>query len=408
MIMLTRRNVYFSPPALTEEDVAAVSNVLRSGWITTGSKTKEFEQLVCTWADSARAVCLSSATASLEMVLRVLGIGPGDEVIVPAYTYTASVSPVIHVGATPVMVDASQGDYEISLKAVKDAMTPRTKAVIAVDIAGRMCDYPSLLAIADDAKEVFVPGSDRQSALGRIAIIADGAHSFGAARKGVYSGADADFTTFSFHAVKNLTTGEGGALTWKRGLPFDDDELYREIMLLSLHGQTKDALAKSKTGSWEYDVASIGYKCNMTDVAAALGVSQCARYASILQRRREIVERYDSLLANSGIVSLDHFGGGSTSSCHLYMIRIPGLSVEGRNAVIGSMAERGVVCNVHYKPLPLMSAYQNFGFRIDNFPNAFKLYENGLSLPLHNLLSDDDVEYVSSVLDLAIQDGLKK
>ncbi|SPT53750.1 UDP-4-amino-4-deoxy-L-arabinose--oxoglutarate aminotransferase [Actinomyces bovis] len=403
--MPTGRLIPFSPPALTEEDIAAVSAVLRSGWITTGPKTKEFEQLICQWAGAARAACLNSATAALEIALRLLGIGAGDEVIVPAYTYTASVSPVVHLGATPVMIDANEDDYGINLAAVRAAVTERTKAIIAVDIAGRMCDYPKLLAIVNEMKECFVANSDRQAALGRIAVIADGAHSFGAMKYGIKSGAAADFTTFSFHAVKNLTTGEGGALTWKCGLPFDDDELYQEIMLLSLHGQNKDALAKSEMGSWEYDVSRIGYKCNMTDIAAALGVSQCKRYGAVLKRRQDVVRKYDRLLTGTMVNSLDHFAEGSFSSCHLYLVRVESASLKQRNAIIEAMAEQGVVCNVHYKPLPLMSGYRRLGFSIDSFPNALKLYENALSLPLHNLLSDDDIEYVASALYSAIQEG---
>lgn len=387
--------VEFSPPDITDAECQEVVAALRSGWITTGPRTKALEEQVAARCGTGRAACLSSATAALELTLRVLGIGPGDEVIVPAYTYTASVSPVLHVGATPVMIDCGRADggYGTDPAAVAGALTERTKAVIPVDIGGRMCDYTALQEVVDSQRRLFRPDGRVQQALGRIALVADGAHSLGAWREGTPSGSAADFTTFSFHAVKNLTTAEGGAVTWRADLGLDE-ELYGQYMLLSLHGQSKDALAKTRLGAWEYDVVSPAYKCNMTDVCAAIGLAQMPRYDSMLQRRRQIITRYDQALAPAGVTSLRHYEEAVTSSGHLYLANLPGVGHEGRNEFIEHMARADVACNVHYKPLPMMSAYRRLGFDIADFPRALALYANEVSLPLHTSLSDEQVDYV--------------
>ena len=387
--------VDFSPPDITDAECQEVLDALQSGWITTGPRTKSLEKRVAERCGTSRAVCLNSATASLELTLRVLGIGPGDEVIVPAYTYTASASPVVHVGATPVLVDAGEADggYGLDPSVLAGAITPRTKAVIPVDIGGRMCDYAGLREVVDSRRHLFAASGPVQEALGRISLVADGAHSFGARRDGTPSGSAADFTTFSFHAVKNLTTAEGGAVTWRPELGLDED-LYRQYMLLSLHGQSKDALSKTRLGSWEYDVVSPAYKCNMTDVCAAIGLAQMSRYDSMLERRRQIITRYDQALAPAGITSLRHYEDGIVSSGHLYLANLPGLDEEGRNAFIEHMASADVACNVHYKPLPLLTAYRDLGYAIEDYPRAFNLYASEVSLPLHTSLSDEQVDYV--------------
>ena len=373
--------VEFSPPDITDAECQEVEAALRSGWITTGPRTKSLEKQVAERCDTTRAACLNSATASLELTLRVLGIGPGDEVIIPAYTYTASASPVVHVGATPVLVDAGQADggYGLDPDVLAEALTPRTKAVIPVDIGGRMCDYTALREVVDSQRHLFAPTGPIQEALDRVALVADGAHSFGARRDGTSSGSAADFTTFSFHAVKNLTTAEGGAVTWRPDLGLDE-ELYRQYMLLSLHGQSKDALAKTRLGAWEYDVVSPAYKCNMTDVCAAIGLAQ--------------MSRYDRALAPAGMTSLRHYENGTVSSGHLYLANLPDLGEDGRNEFIEHMARADVACNVHYKPLPMLTAYRDLGFDIEDFPRAFDLYANEVSLPLHTSLSDEQVDYV--------------
>ena len=389
--------VEFSPPDITDAECQEVVAALRSGWITTGPRTKALEKQVAERCGTARAACLNSATASLELTLRVLGIGPGDEVIVPAYTYTASASPVVHVGATPVLVDAGEADggYGLDPSVLAGAITPRTKAVIPVDIGGRMCDYAALREVVDSQRHRFAVSNQVQEALGRIALVADGAHSFGAQRDGMPSGSAADFTTFSFHAVKNLTTAEGGAVTWRPELGLDED-LYRQYMLLSLHGQSKDALSKTRMGAWEYDVVSPAYKCNMTDVCAAIGLAQMTRYDSMLERRRQIITRYDEALAPVGVTSLRHYEDRIVSSGHLYLANLPGLDQEGRNAFIEHMASADVACNVHYKPLPLLTAYRDLGYAIEDYPRAFNLYASEVSLPLHTSLSDEQVDYVIS------------
>ena len=386
--------VPFSPPDITEEEIEAVSEVLRSGWITTGPRTKQLEKELAAYMGTERAVCLNSATACLEMTLRVLGIGPGDEVITSAYTYTASASPVLHVGAKLVLVDTSPDSYEMDYEKLAAAVTERTKAVIPVDLGGIMCDYDRIFQIVREKAHLFHSDSPLQEKLGRIAVVSDGAHAFGACRKGKTCGQVADFTTFSFHAVKNLTTGEGGAVTW-HGLPgVDSEELYHQYMLLSLHGQSKDALAKTQLGAWEYDIAGAYYKCNMTDIMAAIGLVQLQRYPQLEARRRAIIEKYNEGLRDLPVCLMDHFDGDHSSSGHLYLVRLNGKNREECNEIIRKMAEDGVAANVHYKPLPMMTAYRKLGFDIKDYPNARAMYENEITLPLHTKLTDEEVEYV--------------
>ena len=385
----------FSPPDITEQEIQAVADALRSGWITTGPRTKELERQVAAFCGTNRAVCLNSQTACAEMALRLLGIGPGDEVIVPAYTYTASASIVCHVGAQLVLVDSQPDSFELDYEQVAAAITPRTKAVIPVDLGGVPCDYDRLFAIVEEKKSLFSGATPLQKALGRVAILADTAHAFGATRNGKPAGSLADFSSFSFHAVKNLTTAEGGALTWRTIPGVDDEELYRQLQLFSLHGQSKDALAKTKLGAWEYDVLGTWYKCNMTDMAAAVGLVQLQRYSELLQRRKEIIEAYDAALRPLGVESLPHYTDGHQSSGHLYICRVPGITPEQRNEIIEKMAEKGVATNVHYKPLPMHTAYKNLGFDIANYPNAYALFANEITLPLHTCLTDEQVQYVT-------------
>ena len=387
--------IEFSPPDITEAEIEAVVDVLRSGWITTGPRTKQFEQELAGWCQTPKVACLNSATAALECALRLLGIGEGDEVITSAYTYTSSASVICHVGATPVLVDTAPGSYEMDYKALADAVTTRTKAVIPVDIAGAMCDYDVLRAQLEGVAERFSPTPNTpQEAFDRVIILADGAHSFGATWQGKPSGAVADFTAFSFHAVKNLTTAEGGALTWQAREEVDDDRLYQQIMLYSLHGQNKDALAKNRAGAWEYDIIAPLYKCNMTDIFAALGLAQLKRYRQLLDRRRVIFERYASELTSDEVEFLQHFTDKGNSSAHLCLVRLMGKGEDFRNRFIENMAKREVSCNVHYKPLPLLTAYKDLGFSIQDFPNAYAQYKNEVTLPLHTKLTDDDVDYV--------------
>lgn len=388
-------DIKFSPPDIREDDMEAVKEVLCSGWITTGSKTKLFENEISKFCGTKRAVALSSATASLELTLRLLGIGPGDEVITSAYTYTASCSVICHVGATPVLIDVSPGSFEMDYEKLSDAITEKTKAIIPVDIGGVMCDYNKLFEVVKRKQSLFKPNNKMQEGIGRVAVIADAAHSFGAKRNGKVSGQVADFTCFSFHAVKNLTTAEGGAVTWLPIEGVSDEEIYKNYMLLSLHGQDKDALSKTKMGSWEYDIIYPGYKYNMTDISAALGLSQLRRYKSIIERRKEIVSIYDEVFKNSKIWSLNHIFGSCESSCHLYMTRILGKDEEERNKCINKLSEFGIPTNVHYKPLPMLTAYKNLGFRISNFPQAYVMYQNEITLPLHTCLTDDEVEYIA-------------
>ena len=390
------RNVPFSPPDMSEAEVLEVAEALRSGWITTGPKTKEFEKQIAAYCGTDRAVCLNSATACMEMILHVLGVGPGDEVITCAYTYTATASVTCHVGAKVVMVDTSPGSFEMDYSKLADAITERTKVIIPVDLAGIVCDYSKVFAAVEAKKHLFKPANDIQKAFGRVVVLADAAHAFGAQQNGKMCGNIADFTSFSFHAVKNLTTAEGGALTWKPISGIDDEWIYKQFQLLSLHGQNKDALAKTQLGAWEYDIVAPNYKCNMTDVMAGIGLAQFKRYSQMLSRRREIIEKYNAGLSGCNVEVLNHYGENHSSSGHLYLVRLLGKSVEERNAVITKMAERGIACNVHYKPLPMMTAYKNLGFDIADYPNAFAQYENEVTLPLHTRLTDEDVEYVIS------------
>lgn len=388
----------FSPPDITQDEIDEVVDALQSGWITTGPKTKQLEKDLAAFVGVPKVACLGSATAALECALRLLGIGPGDEVITSAYTYTASASAICHVGAAPVLCDVAFDSYEMDYSKLPELVTERTKAIIPVDIAGRMVDYDSLEAALQDVKSKWRPSNAIQSLFPRIPIVADAAHSLGARRHGLNSGQAADLTAFSFHAVKNLTTAEGGALTWRSGL-FDDDEAYKGIMLMSLHGQTKDALAKDRAGAWEYDIAFPGWKCNMTDIQAALGLAQLRRYPELLARRRDIVALYEKGLADAGATVLHHVEGnpderGFSSSCHLMLVRLDGRSRAFRDELIRRLAEEGVSSNVHYKPLPLLTAYRNLGFDISDYPNAFAQFENEITLPLHTRLSDADVDTI--------------
>ena len=396
--MTVTRNVPFSPPDISETEIQGVVEALKSGWITTGPRTKEFERRIAEFCGTNKAVCLNSATACEESILRLLGIGEGDEVITSAYTYTASASPIVHVGAKVVLVDVAEDSFEMDYDKLEAAITEKTKAIVPVDLGGVICDYERIYEIVERKKELFHPKNEIQKAIGRIAVVADAAHAFGAKKKlgGEWKmcGSIADFTSFSFHAVKNLTTAEGGALTWKKIPGIDDEWIYKQFMLLSLHGQSKDALAKTKLGAWEYDILSPAYKCNMTDIMAAIGLAQMDRYEGLLKRREEIIETYDRALKPLGIQVLDHYGEDHRSTGHLYLTRIPGIDRETANQIIEKMAESGIATNVHYKPLPLLTAYKNLGFRMEDYPNAYKQFENEITLPLHTLLSDEDVEYV--------------
>lgn len=392
--MQAKMQVPFSPPDITEAEVSAVADTLRSGWITTGPRTKELESKLKSYLQADGCACLNSQTACAEMALRLLGIGPGDEVIVPAYTYTATASVVCHVGARPVIVDCTPNSFEMDPAAIAAAINEKTKAIAPVDLGGVPCDYDRLFEIVEDARSTFKPASDLQEAIGRIAICADTAHALGATYHGKPVGSIADFSSFSFHAVKNLTTAEGGCLTWRANSSIDSTELYHQIQLLSLHGQDKDALAKTKLGAWEYDIIGPWYKCNMTDVAAAMGLVQFDRYPRMLARRRALIERYDAALAPLGVEGLPHFTENSQSSGHLYICRIAGINADERNRIIELMAQAGVSSNVHYKPLPMMTAYKKMGYDIADFPNAYAQFENEVTLPLHTCLTDDQQEYV--------------
>ena len=398
------KKVPFSPPDITESEVNLVSEALRSGWITTGPKTKEFERLIAMCCQTEQAVCLNSATACMELILRVLDVGPGDEVITSAYTYTATASVTCHVGAKVVMVDTAPDSFEMDYDKLADAITEKTKVVLPVDLAGVVCDYDKIFAAVESKKHLFSPANDIQKAYGRVIVLADAAHAFGAKWHGKMCGEIADFTSFSFHAVKNLTTAEGGALTWRNHDGVDNESLYKQFQLLSLHGQNKDAFAKTRLGAWEYDIVAPYYKCNMTDVMAGIGLAQLKRYPEMLYRRRQIIERYNEGLKGCDVQVLDHFGDDHSSSGHLYLVRLLGEDVEYRNAVIERMAERGIACNVHYKPLPMMTAYKNLGFDIVDYPNAYNQYHNEITLPLHTSLTNEDVEYViSNFVDIITQ-----
>lgn len=398
------RQIPFSPPDITEEEIDAVADVLRSGWITTGPKTKQFEKEVAEYCHTECAVCLNSATACMEMTLRLFGIGPGDEVITTAYTYTATASAICHTGAVPVLIDVAEDSYEMDYEAVERAINPKTKAIVPVDIGGVLCDYERVRQIAEKKRATFQAGDNRfQKALDRVLIMADSAHGFGAERDGKRSGELADFTSFSYHAVKNLTTAEGGGVTWRPLPDIDSEEIYRQYMLLSLHGQSKDALAKSQIGGWEYDIIAPYYKCNMTDLQAALGIVQLRRYPELLAKRSELVGLYEEELAKlrdmgAAVTSLCHYTESGSSSGHLFLMRIEGMNHEERCKVIEELAKRGVASNVHYKPLPMLTAYRNMGFDIENYPNAYHMYENEISLPLHTKLCKDDVRYIGECL----------
>jgi len=390
--------VLFSPPDMTIMEANEVRDTILSGWITTGPRTKKFECEIEEFTHANRCVCLNSATAAMELALHLLGIGPGDEVIVPAYTYTATASVVCHVGAKLIMIDSTANDWQMDYNKVAAAITPKTKAIIPVDLGGVMCNYDELFAICDSKQHLFTPTNKLQKAINRVAIIADSAHGFGAQWHGKMSGEVADFTSFSFHAVKNLTTAEGGALCWKDFKDIDSEDLYKQCQLLSLHGQNKDALAKTKLGAWEYDIIAPFYKCNMTDIMAAIGLEQMKRYPTMLERRREIIGQYETALTNSHLrfQTLPHYCIDRASSGHLFICRILDATMEQRNEIITKMAERDIACNVHYKPLPMMTAYKNIGFDISDFPNAYNLFVNEITLPLHTRLTDEMVDYVIS------------
>lgn len=384
----------FSPPDITEQEADEVRDALLSGWITTGPRTKQLEREIAEFCETERAVCLNSATSCLESVLRILGVGEGDEVITSAYTYTASASVVCHVGARLVLVDTQPGSYEMDYEKMADAITERTKVVIPVDLAGIPCNYDEIFSVVESKKHLFHPRNDIQKAFGRVIVSADAAHAFGATWHGRKVGSIADFTSFSFHAVKNFTTAEGGALTWRSREGIDNEQLYHEFQLLSLHGQSKDALAKTQLGAWEYDIVSPAYKCNMTDVMAAIGLVQMKRYPGLLARRRQLIETYDEALKDCNVALLDHYNEEHVSSGHLYLVRLLGKDSAFRNEVITEMARREIACNVHYKPLPMMTAYKALGFDIKDYPNAYHQFENEVTLPLHTRLTDEQVAFM--------------
>ena len=398
------KKIPFSPPDITVSEVDLVSGALYSSWITTGPKTKEFERKIAEYCHTDKAVCLNSATACMESILRVLGVGPGDEVITSAYTYTATASVTCHVGAKVVMVDTAPDSFEMDYDKLVEAITPNTKVVIPVDLGGVICDYDRIYASLESKRHLFNPANEIQKLFGRVIVLADAAHAFGAQWHGRMCGEVADFTSFSFHAVKNLTTAEGGALTWRTIPGLDNEALYKQFQLLSLHGQNKDALAKTQLGTWEYDIVAPYYKCNMTDIMAAIGLAQFERYDGMLARRQEIIRRYNESLRSYHVQTLNHLYGDHISSGHLYLVRLLDKSLEQRNDIVIKMAERGIACNVHYKPLPMMTAYKNLGFDIADYSNAYNQYHNEITLPLHTLLSDEDIEYViSNFIDIISQ-----
>lgn len=387
-------NIPFSPPDISETEIQEVVSALKSGWITTGPKTKEFERQIKNYIGVDGCACLNSATAAMELTLRLLGVGPGDEVITSAYTYTATASVIDHVGAKIVFLDTAKDSFEMDYDRLGEAITSKTKVIMPVDLAGKICDYDRIYDIINEKKSIFQPSNKLQKSIGRITILADSAHGFGAEKRGLRSGNFADFTSFSFHAVKNLTTAEGGAVVWKSIEGIEDEWIYNQYMLASLHGQSKDALAKTKLGAWEYDILYPAYKCNMTDINAAIGLKQLERYDGLLARRKEIIEKYDKAFIDAGLMPLKHFDSDSKSSGHLYLLRIPGFDAEMRNELIKKLAEKTIATNVHYKPLPMMSAYKNFGFDIKDYPNAYEMYENEITLPLHTKLTDEQVDYI--------------
>lgn len=392
--MNTKMNIPFSPPDVGEEEIKEVSEALKSGWITTGPKTKEFEKEIAELCHTEKAVCLNSATAALELTLRVLGIGEGDEVITSSYTYTASASPIAHVGAKIVLVDTQKDSYEMDYDKLANAITEKTKAIIPVDIAGIICNYDKIFQIVEEKKNLFHPNNEIQKLYGRVLVVADCAHGIGAQKERKMAGEIADFTTFSFHAVKNLTTAEGGAAVWKNKEGLDSEAIYKQYQLLSLHGQTKDALHKNGLGAWEYDIVGTYYKCNMTDIMAGIGLAQMKRYQSLLKRRQEIIQKYNHAFADLPVMILNHKDDEHTSSGHLYFVRVNGISEQQRNEIIIKMAEAGIACNVHYKPLPMLTAYKKLGFDIKDYPNAYDFYHNEITLPLYSKLTDEQVDYI--------------
>lgn len=389
-----KMNIPFSPPDIGEDEIQSVIDALKSGWITTGPKTKQFEREIAQLCNTEKAVCLNSATASLELTLRILGIGEGDEVITSSYTYTASASPIAHVGAKIVLVDTQKDSFEMDYEKLANAITEKTKVIIPVDVAGILCDYDKIFKIVEEKKKLFKANNDIQKIYNRIIVVADSAHGFGAKKDGKMSGEFADFTTFSFHAVKNLTTGEGGAAVWKSKEGLDNEAIYKQYQLLSLHGQTKDALHKNTLGAWEYDIVDTYYKCNMTDIMAGIGLAQIARYPKLVERRHQIISKYNEAFKDLPIMVLNHKDENHRSSGHLYLTRIKGINEEQRNEIIIKMAERGIACNVHYKPLPMLTAYKKLGFDIANYPNAYDFYRNEITLPLYSKLTDEQVEYI--------------
>lgn len=423
---MKRRNIPFSPPDMTEVEAKLAAEAIMSGWITTGPKTKEFEKKISAYVNTEKTVCLNSATAAMEFALRLIGVGPEDEVIVPAYTYTASASVTQHVGCKLVMVDSNEENQQMDLQKLSEAITERTKVIVPVDLGGVVCEYDKIMEIIKQKTHLFRPSNELQKKLSRIFVSADCAHSFGAQWNGKMAGEIGDFSSFSFHAVKNLTTAEGGALTWN--LPFGNEPvvmdadttvpaiegetwnefLYRKCQLFSLHGQNKDALAKTTLGAWEYDVIGPWYKCNMTDIMAAIGLAQLRRYEGLLMRRKEIIRQYDQVLRPVGVGTLEHYTSGCTSSGHLYLTWIPGISLEQRQEIIVKMAEAGVACNVHYKPLPMMTAYKNMGFDIKDYPNAYGHFVNEITLPLHTKLSDAEVTYVAETYASVVKPYIQK
>lgn len=392
--MTKKMNIPFSPPDISEEEINEVIDALKSGWITTGPKTKKLEKDLLEFTGTNIGVCLNSQTAAAEMTLRALGVGEGDEVITSAYTYTATASVVDHVGAKLVLVDTQEENLEMDYEKLKEAINEKTKVIIPIDLGGIPCDYDKIFEIVEEKKNLFKANNEIQKAYNRIIVMADSAHALGAEYKGEKVGSIADFSNFSFHAVKNFTTAEGGYATWKDKEGIDNEKLYKKYQLLSLHGQSKDALSKTKLGSWEYDIVGPWYKCNMTDVLAGIGLAQVKRYPTLLKRRKEIIEKYDKAFRPLGIKSLNHFDQNHKSSGHLYITRVPGIDTEQRNKIIEEMAEKGIACNVHYKPLPLLTAYKNLGFDIKDYPNAYNHYKNEITLPLHTKLTDEEVDYI--------------
>lgn len=400
-------NIPFSPPDITEREIELVSEVLRSGWVTTGPKTKEFEKKLAEYTGTDKFVCLASATAAMEMTLRLLGVGPGDEVIVPAYTYTASCSVICHVGAKPVIVDISEDSFEMDYDNLDRYINEHTKVIIPVDLGGVVCDFDKIYECVDRNRNKFIAANDIQKAFGRIIVMSDCAHGFGAERNGIKTGNFADFTCYSFHAVKNLTTVEGGAVTWKEIDGIDREDIYKQYMNLSLHGQTKDALNKNKAGAWEYDIVSPAYKCNMTDIQGAIGLAQLERYENILEKRRHIIREYDRVLEEYDVSYLKHMTDEYVSSGHLYMMNINNIGEEQRNDIISRFAEKGVATNVHYKPLPMLTAYKNLGYDIKDFPNAFNYYKNEITLPLYSKMTDAELEYVVDIIKEVLKEYKK-